>query len=191
MKITRPKSKQPIPASAKRVFKGEIFDVYQWPQKMYDGSMQTFEKIKRTDTVSIIPVTEDGKIILAKQQQPARKPYTGLIAGQLEPKERPLAGAKRELLEETGYSAKDWIFLDAVQPIGKIEWVAYYFIAKGCKKITNQNLDSGEKINLLYLDFDEFVKIVLEESDSNTLKIELLEAKLNPKKMRALKKLMG
>lgn len=49
MKIERPKSKQPIPENAKLVFKGKIFDTYQWEQEMYDGSRVTFEKIKRPD----------------------------------------------------------------------------------------------------------------------------------------------
>ena len=55
---------QKFPPQAKRVFKGMIFDVYQWEQEMYDGSTHTFEKIIRPDTVLVIPVTEDGKIII-------------------------------------------------------------------------------------------------------------------------------
>ena len=70
MKIKRPVSNQPIPKHAKRVFKGVIFDVYQWKQKMYDGSFKTFEKIKRPDTVIVFPVLDNGKILLTKQSQP-------------------------------------------------------------------------------------------------------------------------
>ena len=46
MEIQRPKSKQPIPENAKRVFKGIIFDVYQWEQELYNGSKAVFEKLK-------------------------------------------------------------------------------------------------------------------------------------------------
>ena len=42
--------KQQLPKNAKRVFKGKIFDVYQWDQKMFDNSVEIFEKMKRTDT---------------------------------------------------------------------------------------------------------------------------------------------
>ena len=45
---------KPIPKDARCVFKGVIFEVWQWEQKMFDGSMATFERIKRPDTVVII-----------------------------------------------------------------------------------------------------------------------------------------
>ena len=71
MKIIKPISKQPIPESAKKVFTGKLFDVYQWEQELFDGSTTTFEKVKTKDIVSIIPVTTDGKIMICKQKQPA------------------------------------------------------------------------------------------------------------------------
>lgn len=191
MKIVRPKSKQPIPSHAKKVFQGEIFDVYQWPQKMYDGETRIFEKAKRDDSAVIIPITSDGKIIIANESQPGTKASIDLITGRIEEGETALAGAKRELLEETGYQAKKWILLEAFQPVGKIDWVVYCFIAKDCKKIAEQNLDGGEKINLIYVSFDEFVKIILQKKETTNLKVKLLEAKLDPKKMQALKKLLG
>lgn len=191
MRIIRPKSKQPIPAHAKRVFQGEIFDVYQWPQKMYDGTTKTFEKIKRNNSAVIIPVTKDGKIIIANETQPGTKTEIELIRGRIENEENPLSGAKRELLEETGYASKKWMFLKAIQPLFKIDWVVYYFIAKDCQKIAKQKLDSGERIKLLYVTFDEFVENILRTDEADHLKIQLLEAKLNTKKMKALKKLIG
>lgn len=192
MRITRPKSKQPIPSHAKRVFKGEIFDVYQWPQKMYDGSTKTFEKIKRADTATVIPITTDGKIITSKQSQPGKKPFPSTIGGRVDKGENPLDAAKRELLEETGNIAKEWILLDATQPHSKIEWVVYCFIAKGCTKITKQNLDSGERIKLNYLNFEDFINTVLQKDFGDVeLKIKFLEAKLDPKKMQVLKKLLS
>lgn len=192
MKITRPKSKQPIPSHAKRVFQGEIFKVYQWPQKMYDGSTKTFEKIQRADTATVIPITQEGKIITSKQSQPGKKPFLSTIGGRIDIGENPLDAAKRELLEETGYAAKEWILLYAIQPHSKIEWVVYCFIAKGCKKISQQNLDSGEKISLQYLNFKNFIDTILQKDFGDVeLKMKFLEAKLDPKKMKVLQKLLG
>ncbi|HEY4513381.1 MAG TPA: hypothetical protein VJH06_02610 [Candidatus Paceibacterota bacterium] len=82
MDIQRPISKQPIPDDAKRVFKGVIFDVYQWEQEMYDGTKAIFEKLKRPDTVVVFPVLPDGKIILTEQEQPGKKPFIGATGGQ-------------------------------------------------------------------------------------------------------------
>ena len=75
MNIERPKSNQPIPPDAKKVFSGVLFDVYQWEQKMFDGSVATFEKLKRPDTVVVFPVLPNGRIILTEQEQPNDSNY--------------------------------------------------------------------------------------------------------------------
>ncbi len=99
-------SKQPLPSNAKKVFKGIVFDTYQWPIKGYDGSTKIFEKIKRQNTAMVLPITRDGKIIITYQQQPGKKPFLGLVGGRIDRNETPLQAVKRELLEETGYQAK-------------------------------------------------------------------------------------
>jgi len=191
MNIERPKSKQPLPENAKLVFKGIVFDTYQWEIDGYDGSKKIFEKLKRPDTAMIVPVTEDGKIIIGIQEQPNKPLFTGLIGGRFDEGEEPLEVAERELLEETGYKAKEWLLLDAVQPVSKIDWAVYTFIARGCKKVTEQNLDGAEKIELKCVDFDEFVNIVLQpEFGDLELRIKMLEAKADPNKMAEIKKLI-
>src|SRR3989344_1936457 len=159
MNIKRPSSKQPIPEKAQRVFKGKIFNVYQWEQEMFDGKSVTFEKIRRTDTVNVLPVTSDGKIILSEQEQPGIEPFVGVIGGRVDEGEEPLEAAKRELLEETGYEANEYILWDAIQFTEKIDWAIYTFVAKGCNKIKEQSVDSGEKIKLKFVSFDEFIKL--------------------------------
>ena len=52
MKIKRPQSPRPIPPDAKRVFKGKIFEAYQWEQELYDGTKTIFEKLARDDSVN-------------------------------------------------------------------------------------------------------------------------------------------
>jgi len=190
MNIERPKSKQPLPENAKLVFKGAIFDVYQWEVEGYDGSKHIFEKLKRPDTVAILPITEDGKIIIAFQEQPYKAPFIGTPGGRVDEGEDILEAAKRELLEETGYEAKEWILYDAVQPISKVEWAIYTFIAKGCKKVTEQNLDGAEKIDIKLISFDEFIDLAMNDDKfGDEFKTKVLEAKLDPKKMEELKEL--
>jgi len=108
MNIPYPPAKRPLPKHAKKVFTGEIFDVYQWEQEMYDGSTVIFEKIKRADTVSVIPITTEQKILISHEEQPGLKPFYGVFGGRIEPEENPLSAAKRELLEETGYQSDKW-----------------------------------------------------------------------------------
>jgi ADP-ribose pyrophosphatase len=191
MNFEKPISKQPLPDNAKLVFKGVIFDVYQWETEGYDGRKKIFEKIKRQDTVIVIPVTNDGRIIIAEQEQPGKQPYVALLGGRVDEGEDILAAAKRELLEESGYEASDWELYDAVQPITKIDWSVYTFIAKGCKKVSEPNLDGAEKVKVQLVSFDEFVDIVLSDKFSDIeLKLKIYEAKLDPVKMAAFKKLI-
>jgi 8-oxo-dGTP pyrophosphatase MutT (NUDIX family) len=191
MKIEPPKSKQPIPENAKRVFKGVIFDVYQWEQKMYDGTRTMFEKLKRPDTVVIFPVLDDGRIILAEQEQPGRsEPFLGTLGGRVDEGEDILEAARRELLEESGYEAGEFILLDAQHPVNKIDWVIYTFIAKGLKKVAEMNLDSGEKIKLLPVSFNELIEKAIGKNFSEREIIDkFYEAKLYPKKREELKEL--
>lgn len=182
-----------IPPHAKCVFRGVIFNVYQWEQKDFQGGVQIFEALSRPDTASIIPVTEDGRIIYSFQEQPGSPPFLSTIGGRVDEGENALEAAKRELLEESGYGSDDWILLDADRPAGKIEWTYYTFIARGCRPIAEQSLDSGEKIELRYATFDEFIRLVTQEDFREVgLKIRFLEALLDPAKMTALRQqIMG
>ncbi|MEK7084413.1 MAG: NUDIX domain-containing protein [Patescibacteria group bacterium] len=152
-----------IPPQAKKVFTGKIFDVYQWEQKLFDGSSETFEMLKRPNTLQVIATIGDT-IVIAMDEQPGRPPRPTLLGGRQEPDETPLEGAKRELLEESGLASSDWEEFTCIQPVGKIEWNVYTFIARDCKKIQNPQLDPGEKIDLQYLSFDECIATILSES---------------------------
>jgi ADP-ribose pyrophosphatase len=130
---------------------------------MFDGTTSTFEMLKRPDTVMIIPVTEDNKIILTKQEQPGHT-FTGLAGGRLDQGESIIQAAQRELLEETGMIASSYDLLNAFQPAGeKIDWFVFTVIGRGCKKINEQHLDSGEKVEIMKVDFEEFIEIALQD----------------------------
>ncbi len=163
MKIERPKPKQSMPENAKLVFKGEIFDVYQWEQEMFDGSVETFEKLKRPDTANILAFTDDGKIIIIDEQQPGKETFFGLPGGRIEEGEDPAFAAKRELLEETGYASETIELWHSTQLINKIDWTIYFFVAKGCKKVAQQKLDAGERIEIQIVDFDKFLEMIFSE----------------------------
>ena len=79
--MNTPKSQAKIPEHAELVFDGIRAKVYQWNQEMYDGSVARFERIKFMDGAFVIPVLKNGKILLTKQEQPARKPFISLPGG--------------------------------------------------------------------------------------------------------------
>jgi ADP-ribose pyrophosphatase len=157
MKFERPKSHQQISDDAKLVFKGKLFDVWQWEQKQFDGSTRTFELLKRPDTVLILPVLPNGDVILTKEQQPGTKVMFRTIGGRIEKGETPEEAARRELHEETGYEAKELRIWDAWHPVNKIDWVVYLFVAHGLNKKSDANPDSGEKISLVNYPIDKLL----------------------------------
>ncbi|KKW41700.1 MAG: NUDIX hydrolase [Candidatus Magasanikbacteria bacterium GW2011_GWA2_56_11] len=145
-----------IPPEAKCVFKGIIFDVYQWEQKMFDGSTATFEMLKRPNTLQVI-AADENYIYLGQEEQPGKGPFFSLFGGRQEPGEDPLAGAKRELLEESGLAADDWELLSSCQPYTKLDWTIYTYVARNCRQVAEPTLDPGEKISRHKVTFDEFI----------------------------------
>lgn len=144
-----------IPSQAELKFCGELFDVYQWPQEMFDGSVETFEMLKHADTVIVIGVKDD-KIVITHQTQPCEDWFYGFPGGRHDHKnEDELAAAKREMREETGMEFANWKLVDCRQPLSKIEWLVYTFVATDFIKQGPQKLDVGEKIEVLEVTLDE------------------------------------
>lgn len=156
MKKLVPEDAVLIPESAERVFKGQIYDVYHWPQKMFDGSTETFEMLRRPDTVIVICIV-DNKILIEEYDQPNVGNRLSLPAGRAdEDDESILSAAQREVREETGYTFKNWRLVDVKQPQTKIERFDYYFLAWDGGKTNELKLDAGEKIETSLVEFDEF-----------------------------------
>ena len=190
MTIERPESRQQMPEDATLVFKGKLFDVYQWQQQMYDGTYQTFEKLKRPDTVVVFAVLDDGSILLTKQEQPGKSLFIGAAGGRVDEGEETEEAAARELLEETGYRAKELILWHSEQPVSKIDWAVYTFIAKGLEKVDEQRLDAGEKITLHPVTFDEFIDTALRNKFTEREIVKYIyEAKIDKQKLEELREL--
>jgi 8-oxo-dGTP pyrophosphatase MutT (NUDIX family) len=192
MKRLLKKKSWAVPRGAKRVFRGKIFDVYQWKQKLFNGKYAIFERLKRPDTVSVIPVMDNGKIMIAREEQPGKKPFLTTLGGRVDKGESIRAAARRELLEETGYTAKKLFLWSSFQPYDKIRWTIYTFIAKGCRKIRDQHLDGGERIEPKFVTFDQLITLVLKgKVRSLELTHAVLKARINPKEMKRLRKLFS
>ncbi len=179
-----------MPEDATLVFKGELFDVYQWQQQMYDGTYQTFEKLKRPDTVVVFAVLDDGSILLTKQEQLGNSLFIGAAGGRVDEGEEIEEAAARELLKETGYRAKELILWHSEQPVSKIDWAVYTFIAKGLEKVDEQRLDAGEKITPHPVTFDEFIDTALRnEFTEREIVKYIYEAKIDKQKLEELREL--
>lgn len=146
------------------VFAGEIFSVYQWPQKLFDGSMATFEMLKRPDTVQIVAIRETAegpKVIFTRQRQPRKDWFYDYPGGRVDKEDKnELAAAKRELLEETGYAFRNWKLIRVNQPFSKIDWLVYTFVATDFEGKAEQRLDGGEDIEVLEVSPKEAVQLL-------------------------------
>jgi ADP-ribose pyrophosphatase len=154
----RPLSKQPRPPFARHVFTGKLFQVWQWEQELFDGSRTTFECLSRPDTVLVLPVLPNGDVVLGIERQPGMEPVLQALGGRIEEGESPLEAAQRELSEEGGFVANDWTLWDAWQPVTKIDWAVYLFVAKGLTQSSGRQLDGGERITLRHIPATQLVE---------------------------------
>ena len=144
-----------VPDEATKVFTGQIFDVYQYQQELYDGSFGTFEMLRRPDTTSAICIVDD-KIIVIEDEQPHRKMVIALPGGRTEPTDISVLDAlKREVREETGHVFDSWELLEVSQPHEKMEWFIYCYLAFDAGEKIAAHVDAGEKIKVNYYTLDQ------------------------------------
>ena len=176
-----------LPKNAKQVHNGILFNVYQWEQEMFNGTTETFERLTRVPSVEVIAsIGED--ILTIVQEQPAREgKYPSLPGGRIDPGEEPLAAAKRELLEETGYEAEEWQLWRTYPGTSKIHFSEYIYIAKGLKTVREKQEDAGEKISLHHTSFNDFLNMCRDTSFTAAMffKFEMYEMLLDEEKKEA------
>lgn len=103
------------------------------------------------DWVNVVAVTEDGMLVLERQYRHGLgRTAWEIPCGVLEKSDAsPLAGARRELLEETGYGGGEWSLLDTLSGNAACtNNLTYCFLARGVKKICEPRLDPGESLEV-------------------------------------------
>ena len=127
--------------------------------------IEDFYKVKVSDASAAIAITEDGKIVLKSEYRHCyQRDLIELPSGVFEPEENePLEVAKRELLEETGYSSDDWTYLGGtIENSAKLTNTIHLYLAKGCKNVSEQHLDKTEEINVLLMPIKDAVEMVMD-----------------------------
>lgn len=110
----------------------------------------------------VIPVTTEGKLVLTTQfRYLADKLSIEFPAGAMEAGESSLAAGKRELLEETGYDAVDFVGVASYEPMnGYFINPMHVFVAYEASKTGTQNLDPDESIEVIERRIDEFDEMI-------------------------------
>lgn len=129
----------------------EFYPVHKMRVKLPDG--RTYEEFfvsRFHDGAIIVPLTEDGKIVFVKQfKLGVEQVIVELPAGFINKGELPIKGAKRELLEETGYEAKKLVRLGTIVSMpSKSGHKTHCFLATGLKQ-KKQHFDETEEIEVV------------------------------------------
>ena len=140
-----------------QVYRGRLLDVRQDRVRQPDGHETTREYVMHQGAVVVIPVLDTGELIFERQfRYPLRKAFLELPAGKIDPGEEILNTGKRELLEETGYTAREWRYLGVMHPcIGYSDERIEIFRASGLRNVGAQALDHNEFLEIVEISPNE------------------------------------
>ena len=149
--------------SSELVYDGSFLKVRRDEVLLPDGSKTAREYFRHPGAVVIIPLLDDGKVLLERQYRyPNDRVFVELPAGKLEYGEDSLLCAQRELREETGYSATDWRFICTIHnAIAYSDEHLEIYLARGLVA-GEQQLDPGEFLDLISVSPDELMTWVRE-----------------------------
>ena len=127
------------------VYDGSFLKVQSDRVTLPDGKVTKREYIRHPGAVVILPLLDDGTVLLERQfRYPLDRVFIEFPAGKIDAGEDPLACAKRELLEETGYTATDWQFVCTIHnAIAYADEHLDLYFARGLVAGESQ-LDDGE-----------------------------------------------
>lgn len=137
------------PIDSETVFKGRLMHVKRDRVRLPNGAESTREYLVHPGAVVVIPVFDNGDVLLERQHRYAlHRDFIEFPAGKIDPNETDLACAQRELQEETGYTASEWREVTTIYPcIGYSDERLAFYLARG--------LTEGEHGR----DHDEFLEV--------------------------------
>lgn len=135
--------------SSVEVFIGKFLRVQRDQVELSNGQISYREYIKHPGAAMVIPLLDDGSVVMVRQYRHAMKQaFLEFPAGKIDKGEEPLQAAHRELKEETGYSCGEMIWLTTIHPvIGYADERIEIYLAKSLTQ-GQQNLDAGEYVEI-------------------------------------------
>lgn len=153
-----------ITKESTEVFAGKMLHAYCDTANLPNGKPARREYVRHIGAVAIVPMTDEGNVIMERQfRYPVGEVVLEIPAGKLDdPEEDRLQAAKRELQEETGISAKEWIELGEYRPAPAYSnEVITLYLARGLQ-YGSQNLDDDEFLNIEQIPLQELVQQVMD-----------------------------
>ena len=151
-----------VKIASKEIFDGHILHVYRDTVELPNGKEASRELIRHIGAVAVVPLTDDGNVIVERQfRYPLGQVITEIPAGKLDSfDEDRLEAIKRELREETGYVADEWMELGDYHPADAYtdERITLY-LATGLHK-GERELDEDEFLDVIEVPLIDLVKDV-------------------------------
>ena len=148
--------------SSEEIYKGKIVHLFCDTVRLPNGKEATREVIRHVGAAAVVPLTDEGNVILVRQYRyPFAQVMLEIPAGKLDIGEDPIDCAKRELIEETGYDAKELVYLGAFYPsVAMLNEVIHLFLAKNMT-LCETNLDEDEFLHVEQRPLGEVVEQVM------------------------------
>ena len=156
MKIDDPISLTETTLASETVFQGRLMHVKCDRVRLPNGAESTREYIVHPGAVVVIPVFDNGDILLERQHRyPLHRDFIEFPAGKIDPGEADLVCAQRELEEETGYTASVWREVTTIYPcIGYSDERLAFYLARGLT-LGDHARDPDEFLEVFRLPFGE------------------------------------
>ncbi len=138
-----------IELASELVYEGIFLKLRRDRARMPDGSERGREYVVHPGAAAMVPLMPDDRILVERQfRYPLRDVFVEIPAGKLDPGETAIDTARRELVEETGYRARQWAPLTRIHPaIGFADEVIEIFLCRDLVEVGRQ-LDHGEFLDL-------------------------------------------
>jgi ADP-ribose pyrophosphatase len=158
--------------ASEEILRGRFLHAKRDTVALPDGTTATREFILHPGAVMMIPLLDDGRVVLERQfRYPMQRVMTEFPAGKIDPGEDHLVCARRELLEETGYVAAEWAHAGVLHPVISYsdEFIGIWF-CRGLRQ-TNRKLDAGEFLDVFHASLESLEGLAQrgELTDAKTL----------------------
>jgi ADP-ribose pyrophosphatase len=140
------------------LLKGHFLHIVRDTVRLPDGASATREYVLHPGAVAVVPLLDDGRILLERQYRHAtRKVHIEIPAGKLDAGEGALVCGQRELLEETGYVAREWAYAFTMYPtVAYSDEAIQIWFARGLDH-RGARLDQGEFLDVFSATPEEFL----------------------------------
>src|SRR6187551_2218464 len=147
--------------SSETIASGGMLTVKRDQVRLSNGNTSQREYIVHPGAVVVVPLLPNGNVILERQfRYPLQQVFIELPAGKIDANEAILSAGQRELLEETGYTASDWINLGYQHPcIGYSNEVIHMYLARDLQLGPHQR-DEDESLEVFEARFEDCIKMI-------------------------------